>query len=176
MCSPASEFQSTSGWTLDRAVRLITGLKDTTVELGIRRKDVEQLIRFTIKRARIKIDSIRGWQPTEDGKWDYLIDKKSRIGYVRLSAFMPQTAGDLDLAINQMEQDAPLNALILDLRSNPGGLLRQGVGVADRFLAAGAIVSVRGRAEQPEIYAAQSGTTTLPALPLVVIVNGRSAR
>jgi carboxyl-terminal processing protease len=132
--------KDTSVWSLDKAVREITGPEGTEVRLGIRRAGEADLIEFALRRAEIEIESIRGWKHTDDGDWDFWIDRDARIGYVRLSQFIPQTADNLDEAIARMQKDGPLNGLILDLRFNPGGLLSSAVDVVDRFIKEGPIV------------------------------------
>jgi carboxyl-terminal processing protease len=167
--------ESTAGWTLDKAVRKITGLQGTEVVLGVERKGVKDTIKYQIKRAKIKIESVRGWEPAADGQWDYMVDKKSRIGYVRVSSFMPQTANDLDAAVNAMQQDGPLGGLILDLRGNPGGLLRSAIDISDRFIEQGNLLSiVSGDGNRTKEYAANR-RNTYSNFPVLVLVNDRSA-
>lgn len=156
---------STKGFTVRDAAKRLRGDPGTTVTLTVQHEGSETPVDLAIERAEIRVQSVRGV---------HMLDAQAGIGYLRIAQFVDATAAEFDTAVNEL-RTLGLKALVLDLRWNPGGLLRQGVGVADRFLAAGVIVSVRSRAEQPEIYAAQSGTSTLPDLPLVVVVNGRSA-
>ena len=167
--------RDTSSWSLDQAVREITGPKGSYVTLGIERPGEHDLMQFKLARAEIVIKSIRGWQRKAGGGWDYYIDRDHRIGYVRLSQFIPQTATDLDRAINQMEQDAGLDGLILDLRFNPGGLLSSAVEVTDRFIRSGPIVAtVDADGKQTTKYGARPDHTHRP-IPMVVLVNEGSA-
>jgi len=167
--------EDTAGWTLDKAVRQITGIEGTEVVIGVQRKDVKDVIDFTIKRTKIKIESVKGWQPRDNGQWNYFVDQKSRIGYVRISSFMPQTAGDLDKAINQMQQNGPINGLILDLRANPGGLLRSAIDVSDRFIEQGNLLSIVGpNGRRTKEYPANRRNTH-SNFPMLVLVNERSA-
>ncbi len=137
--------KDTSGWSLDEAVRQITGLEGTPVTLGIARaaqgKHKAEKLGFKLNRAKIPIESIRGWQHRAAGGWDYYVDAQYKIGYIRLSQFIPQSADDLDAAINQMEKEGGCDALIIDLRFDPGGLLIAAVDVANRFIPSGVIVS-----------------------------------
>ncbi len=167
--------ESTDKWSLKKAVDRITGPEGTTVELGIKREGVEETLTFKLTRARIKIDSIRGWERTGTDGWNYWIDPELRIGYVRMTQFIPQTADDLDAAIAQMQADGPINGLILDLRFNPGGLLRSAVAVVDRFIPSGLIVStVDVNGEQQEAHQA-GAARTYPRFPVVVLINQGSA-
>lgn len=169
------EGRDTSTWSLDKAVREITGPEGTVVTLGIERAGTPDLTEYQIKRAEIVIESIRGWKHTDAGDWNYLIDPDNRIGYVRLSQFIPQTADDLDAAINQMEADGPINGLILDLRFNPGGLLSSAIDVVDRFIPQGPIVfTVDADGKRNNESRAKQHHTYRP-FPVVVLVNQGSA-
>ncbi len=171
----AVDGRDTSTWSLDKAVREITGLEGTFVTLGIERTGHNEPLSFKIKRAEIPIESIRGWQHRHDGSWDYLIDPALRIGYVRLSQFIPQSADDLDNAVAQLERDGGLNALILDLRFNPGGLLSSAVDVADRFIETGPIVSTVNAYGQRTTELRARKDKTQPPYPVVVLINQGSA-
>jgi len=167
--------RDTSTWTLDQAVRQITGPKGTQVVLGIERVGETEPLEFELTRAEIIIESIRGWQRKETGGWDYVIDRDHGIGYVRLSQFIPHSATDLDKAMNDIERTTELKALILDLRFNPGGLLSSAVEVADRFLESGTIVSTVGRnGRRTSRFRARSDHTH-PSIPVVVLINEGSA-
>ncbi len=113
--------RSTADWSLDQAVREITGPENTPVTLGIQRPPGGEVRSVRLKRAKIPIESVRGWEHKAGGGWDFFIDREQKIGYVRLTQFLVQSAGDLDAAINQMEEERGLNALILDLRFDPAG-------------------------------------------------------
>ncbi len=169
--------QDTADWTLDWAVKEITGPRDTDVDLIIERTGNKQLLPFRLTRAKIKIQSIRGWQrnPKQPNQWDYHIDRASGIGYIRLSQFIPQTPADFDAAINQLEKRGPFNALILDLRFNPGGLLRKSVELANRFIAKGTIVStVDGQDITTSQFTARRHLVHR-LVPTVVLMNQGSA-
>ncbi len=167
--------QTTSTWSLDRAVREITGPEGTTVTLGLEREGEPQLVQTPIKRSEILIASISGWERQPRGKWSYWIDPTARIGYIRLSQFIPQTADDLDAAIAQMQQDGPINGLILDLRFNPGGLLSSAIDVVDRFVDNGPIVfTVDATGERTSERRARR-TNTYLKFPVVVLINQGAA-
>ncbi|MHC5021968.1 MAG: S41 family peptidase [Planctomycetota bacterium] len=156
---------STEGFTVPDAAKRLRGKPGTSVTITVVHEGTKRRVDITIERAEIRVKTVRG---------AHLADTARGIGYLRIAQFADATADEFDTAVNELRTQG-LKALVVDLRWNPGGLLRQGVGVADRFLASGAIVSVRSRASAPEIYAAQAGTTTLPDMPVVVLVNGRSA-
>ncbi len=169
------EGKKTDTWTLNRAVQEITGPRGTDVVLGIERPGEPELLEYSITRDKIEIESIRGWTHKPEGGWDYWIDPEQRIGYVRLSQFIPQTADDLDAAIAQMQEDGPINGLILDLRFNPGGLLSSAIDITDRFILEGPIVStVDGDNNRSAPHNAHRNHT-YKAFDMVVLINQGSA-
>ncbi len=166
--------RDTASWSLDKAVREITGPEGTPVALGIERVGETDLVAVELRRAEIAIESIRGWEHTGSG-WNYWIDERDRIGYIRLSQFIPQTADDLDAAVARMQADGPLNGLIIDLRFNPGGLLSSAIDVVDRFVEEGPIVyTVDHDGKKQNQSRAQSHRTYEP-FPTVVLINQGSA-
>ena len=141
--------------------------------LGIKRG--QKILEKDIRRAQIEIESIRGWQLEPDDTLNYYIDSKRRIGYVRLSQFIPRSETDLDLAINQMRSNRGLDALILDLRFNPGGLLKTAIDVTNRFLAKGLIVStIDAEGNQTSSRNARPDFCH-PQIPLVILITQTSA-
>jgi len=151
------------GLTLSEAVELMRGKKGTAIQLTIAREGAEP---FEIKIIRdiIKIQSVKS-------------DIFDNVGYLRITSFTEQTESGIKKAIKKIKED--LNGIdigyILDVRSNPGGLLDQAVKVSDIFLEQGEIVSTRGR-EKDDIhrYRARAGDL-IESKPLIVIINGGSA-
>jgi carboxyl-terminal processing protease len=169
------DSRDTSTWTLDRAVREITGPKGTTVTLGVERIGISEPLYFQLTRAEIALETVRGWERKTAGGWNYFIDPVNRIGYMRVSQFVPQTAPDMDRAVNQMDQEGGADALILDLRFNPGGLLSSAVEVSDRFLASGPIVSTVGPNGISTGTSSARADHTYKYFPVVILVNEGSA-
>mgnify|MGYP005845986451 CR=1 FL=1 len=167
--------RDTSTWTLDQAVREITGPEGTFVSLGLERVGSVEPIEVKIQRAEIVIESIKGWEHKPAGGWDYYIDPDLKIGYVRLTQFIPQTADDLDAAINAMQEAGGVRGLILDLRFNPGGLLSSAVQVVDRFVDAGPIVFTVDSSGQKITEERAARQHTYPQFPVVVLINQGSA-
>jgi len=153
------------GMSLNDAVNKMRGDKDTKVKLVVVRESAQQPLTFDLKRDLIKVTSVRG-RLLEPG-----------YAYVRISQFQIDTGENFVDMVNKLKKEngAPLKGVVLDLRSNPGGLLDAAVKVSDALLDKGPIVSIRGRdPENTREFDATPGDV-LDGKPLVVLVNGGSA-
>ena len=151
------------GLTLTEAVELMRGKKGTLITITISREGTEPF-EIEIMRDIIKIQSVKN-------------DIFDSIGYLRITSFTEQTESGIIKSINDIKEKLNNKEIgyILDLRSNPGGLLKQAVKVTDIFLERGEIVSTRGRKKiDMKRYRAKAGDF-IDAKPLVVIINGGSA-
>jgi len=168
--------ESTEGMSLPEAVERLTGEKGTDVTIRVRHESGE-LETITITRDRIEITTVRGFRRDADQHWDFWIDSKRRLGYVRLTQFNERTAEELREALEGLvDLEPPLEGLILDLRFNPGGLLDAAIGVSDLFLEAeDEVVSVRGRNVEEQVYRARSAPRVPADVPVVVLANEASA-
>jgi carboxyl-terminal processing protease len=162
----------TKDMSLECAVKHITGAPGTAVKLTVRTPGDDQSRELSIVRAKIVVQTIRGWQRTTSGQWKYMLDEERKIGYVRLTSFSDNTADEFERVLDQLEEQG-MRALILDLRFNPGGLLDSAVDVADKFIRKGLIVRTQPRWGIPDYRSATSRTH--PDYPLVVLVNQYSA-
>ena len=156
--------KSTKDMTLREAVKLIRGPRGTKVVLTITRKNETKPIDITIVRDVIPLRSVRF---ETLGKYH---------GYLRISNFQGKTSAETIKALKKLQSGPePLRGLILDLRSNPGGLLDQAVNVADLFLKDGLIVFTKGRTEQQNMKFKAQKSVLVGNYPVVVLVNGGSA-
>ena len=154
----------TRGWTNEEASKLLRGKAGTRVSLKVERPGVAEAIPITIVRSTIHRSAVRRASMLGDG-----------IGYIDLKAFSDSTVRELNGAITTLLARG-MKTLVLDLRTNPGGLLDQGVKVTDLFLGTGQkIVSMRGRVPEANRAFADSAPERWPQLPLLVLVDGRSA-
>jgi carboxyl-terminal processing protease len=161
------------------AVDLITGEIGKDVTLTILHEGAKEPVDITITRAEIKVPSVLGdLRKTDNPKaWDFMIDKESKIGYIRLSTFSETAAQEMQEAVEQLQHDG-VRGLIIDLRNDPGGLLDQAVKISDLFLTEGRIVTIKGRNESEHAYdAKEAGTLLTPAekFPIAVLINKFSA-
>jgi len=169
--------EDTTGIALSQAVERITGEKGTEVVLGIRREGEDGLLRTPLIRDTIPLHATKGWRRDgpDERDWDYMVDRENGIGYVRLTRFNEKATSELRSAIIEMEREG-LEGLVLDLRSNPGGLLTEAVRVANLFLESGVIVSQEDRSgRRQDTQRARRSGALVPDVPMVVLVNGGSA-
>jgi carboxyl-terminal processing protease len=175
------EGKGTVGWSLNRAVDEITGPVGEDVMLTIKREGVDDPFDLAITRDQIKMRSVNGWWKKEidsegEPTWDWYIDEKAGIGYVRLTSFNDDSFDDFLAALEEMHAVRPMNGLILDLRYNPGGLLRSAVEFSNLFVDEGVIVSGEDRTRKTVWeLPAQPGMAALKGLPTVILVNQGSA-
>ena len=168
--------RSTSAWSLDKAVREITGPEGTEVALTLVRPGMDEPIEVTIVRSKIVLESIKGWALHPEGGWDYWVDRDAGIGYIRMSQFLRQTTDDLDRAVAQLREEGDLNGLVIDLRFNPGGLLSTAVQAVDRFIDHGRIVSTVDSAGRTTSSQSARRHNTYPGdLPVAILINQGSA-
>ena len=163
--------------SIDQAVHKIMGKPGTMVSLKIKRGN-DQPKEYQLTRDLIKVSSVKGIerQDGDPSKWNFMLDPESKIGYIRITGFQDDTADELRDALTQLKSDG-MRGLILDLRFNPGGLLRAAVDICDMFIPQGVIVSTRGRSAEAKEYkwTAHNDTMVPPTMPVVVLVNQYSA-
>jgi carboxyl-terminal processing protease len=156
------EGKSTKDITLYEAVSKLRGLKGTKVTITIAREGLDKPKDFTITRDIIKLKSVKS----------RVIDDE--IGYVKLTQFQEKTAGDLKKALKDLAQK-DISSLVLDLRNNPGGLLKGAVDVTSQFLPAGKlVVYIQGRDGEKTKFNTSNGSGNYD-YPMVVLVNEGSA-
>lgn len=167
--------KSTEGFTIADAVARLKGPRGGEVSIGIRRPDADpdapvrtvKLVRDIIQMATVRGDSFR------DGQWDFMLDKEQKIAYIRLTHFSRHSADEMTAALEILREQG-MKGLILDLRDNPGGLLRQATRIADMFLEEGVIVSTKGRNVREQTWKARKADT-FSGFPMAVLVNRVSA-
>ena len=155
--------ENVEGMEVIDVARRLRGKVNTKVKIGIERRGSQDLLEFTVTRARIPRPSI----PTA-------FEVRPGIGFVRIDTFNENTGRELDRALAKLKPQG-LQGLILDLRGNRGGLLSEGVRVSDRFLEKGqTIVSHHGRSSRERLYTVRKGHGG-NVYPMVVMVNCNSA-
>ncbi len=154
--------QTTKGMTTEDAVKLIRGQEGTEVILGLRRNG--DVVTVPLKRARIEIQAVDSrLNTTQSGQ---------KIGYIRLKQFNANAAREMRTAIRELEAEGA-EGYVLDLRSNPGGLLEASIDIARQWLDEGTIVSTKTRDGIQDVRRATGSALT--DSPVVVLVNEGSA-
>lgn len=161
-----------AGLRLPDVIKRIAGPLGSPVTLTLRHVTGET-VDLTMKRQEIIIPPLKGYQRKRDATWDWYISNDPKIAYVRLTQFTPDCDDKLGAVLEALLKEG-MQALILDLRFNPGGRLDEAKDVVDLFLAEGVIVSTRGR-NRPEEVAEAKAEETLPDFPMAVLVNEHSA-
>lgn len=154
---------ATDSLSLQEAVELMRGDPGEEVEITIMRRGEDSPRSITLTRENIRVESVRH-EMLEAG-----------YGYLRVSQFQNRTGEQVHDAIADMQREAPLEGLVLDLRNNPGGVLQSAVDVADAFIDNGLIVYTEGRLQDSDRRFSASAETIAPDVPLVVLINGGSA-
>ena len=152
------------GKSLSEAVELMRGPVGSAIELTIRRRGEKKALTFNVTREIIQIKSVKA----------ELLEKN--IGYIRLTSFNENSAGQIKKEINKFEKNENLKSYILDLRNNPGGLLSQAIKISDFFLDNGEIVSTKSRQQsENRKWFAKKGDLTKGKTILVLINYGSAS-
>ena len=158
------EETETENLRLTEVAQMLRGKPGTAVTIKVRRHSEAGLLEFRLVRAMITVHDVT-----------YVDIVGDQIGYIRLIRFSRFAADQLDEAITELT-DRGMKGLIFDLRSNTGGLLNSAVDVADLFLPEGdLVVYTKGRAERSNMKYHSKTDPLLGELPMVVLVNERSA-
>ena len=157
--------RSTLGMNLEEAVNLMRGKVGTKITLGIRRNEDQKIKQYTIKREMIRTRPIAV----------ELIDK--HYLYLKLVHFQKRSATSIIKALKKhSSQDGGLKGIILDLRNNPGGLLKEAIEVTSIFLSGGIIVSTEDRnKKRKDVRYVSRGQYKDFNTPMVVLINNASA-
>jgi carboxyl-terminal processing protease len=154
----------TRGWLTDEVTKALRGPPDSDVTIVIERPGDPTRMTFRLKRGGVHRRAV--------GRTALLA---GNVGYVDVNIFNDSTAMELRKAIDSL-QSAGMRSLVMDLRGNPGGVLNQGVVVADMFIDPGdVIVSMRGRSPGSTERVTDSAAQPWPQLPLIVLVDAGSA-
>ena len=151
------------GMSLNEAIELMRGPKGSEIELTIGRPGDGQPFTVTLKRDTIKVASVRQ-RFLEPG-----------YGYIRIAQFQSNTGADVQSSLQKLSKEQSLKGLVLDLRNNPGGVLRASVDVAGLFMEGGTVVYTEGRLPNSDTSYNASEEDASKGVPLIVLINGGSA-
>jgi carboxyl-terminal processing protease len=162
---------STERMDLQDAINILRGPAGRRVTLTLLRPSTKEIKEYTLDRAEIKVRSVKGARLL-----DAELTGPFRIGYIRLIQFNEPTAEELSKALDELQKQG-MQALILDLRNNPGGLLTSAVDVCAQFLPPKSkVVSTQGRmASQQHEYSTSGAKKDRPNFPMALLINEGSA-
>jgi carboxyl-terminal processing protease len=162
---------ATDKMELQDAINLLRGLPGQKVTLTLLRPSTKEVKDYVLERVEIKVQSVKGARLLDSD-----LTGPFKIGYVRLIQFNEPTADELAKALDGLQKQG-MQALILDLRNNPGGLLNSAVDVCSQFLPPNTkVVSTQGRAaSQQRDYMTSAVAKERPAFPLALLINEGSA-
>jgi carboxyl-terminal processing protease len=157
--------KTAKGKTTEEVSKVLKGQPNTSVTLLIERKNLEKPFEVTFDREKVSVKSVPYSAYIEDG-----------IGYVKLRSFTRNCSKDIKKAIEELKAEGELKGLILDLRSNPGGLLNESVDIVNLFIEKGEeIVSTKGKIKSWEKSYVANNKPLDTEVPLVVLINSSSA-
>ena len=151
--------KDTRDMSISEASSLIKGVKGTTVRLGIKRPEVDEILHFEIIRDEVVINPV-SYKEIEEG-----------IGYIKLNEFSQTAAMEIRRALGDFNKSGT-RKIILDLRNNPGGLLNQAVRIAKEFVSEGPIVHIKEKGTSLLTY---SSYNNVDIYELVILANENSA-
>ncbi|MEP4486144.1 MAG: S41 family peptidase [Halioglobus sp.] len=151
------------GMSLNQAIEKMRGPKGSEIELTIGRSGDSQPFQVTLIRDTIQVASVRN-------RW-----LEPGYGYIRIAQFQGRTGDDVAKALKKLADEQEIKGLVLDLRNNPGGVLRASVDVAGLFMNGGTVVYTEGRLANSDINYEATAKDSTNGTPLVVLINGGSA-
>jgi len=162
---------STDRMDLQDVINHLRGAPGQKISLTLIRPSTKEVKDYALERAEIKVQSVKGARLLDPD-----LTGSFKIAYVRLIQFNEPTAGELSKALDELQRQG-MEALILDLRNNPGGLLNSAVDVCAQFLPPSTkVVSTQGRvASQQREYTTSGAAKERPHFPMAVLVNEGSA-
>ena len=156
---------SAKGKTTEEVSKVLKGQPNTSVTILIERPHVAKPFEVSFDREQVSVASVPYSEYIQEG-----------IAYIRLSSFTKDCANDLKNAIIELKKEQDLKGLILDLRSNPGGLLNESVDIVNLFVEKGQeIVSTKGKIKSWDKSYVANNTPLDTKVPLVVLINSSSA-
>lgn len=164
----AVDGESVEGWSLDQAIRLIRGPADSPVVLTVRHADAEEPVEIVIIRGRIELESV-----------NWAMIPGTNLAYVQITQFAAKTGQELEEALRAIDRrrlsGEEVDGLVLDLRNNPGGFLREAIKVGSQFLPKGEIIlQEKDAGGQVELYRSR-GWGYAREVPMVVLINEGTA-
>ncbi len=158
------EGEDAKGWTVEQAQRKLRGPKGTVVNVGVKRRGYDELIKFQLMRDEVYIPTVPAY---------FMID--ATTGYIRMQDFGENTDRDVKHALRDLSSKG-MRRLVFDVRNNPGGPLDQAIKVSNEFLPKGnMIVYTRGRVQNADQDYHAELESEFTQMPIVLLANRNSA-
>lgn len=161
---------------LPQVTQRLRGPVGSEVQVRVRRgpADDPQLVRISLQRQRITLESVVGDHRDADDQWVFRLRRRPHIAYIRVTTFGEKTGSELRQVLQSLDND--FESLVLDVRGNVGGLLTAAVDVCDMFLDNGRIVTIKGRGGHTQSsHGASQGTLVSSQIPMAVLIDSDSA-
>jgi carboxyl-terminal processing protease len=166
--------RDTKGMSLKKASELLRGEPGTPVTLSVLHKGEKEPEEIRLVRETIQEESVVGDTRNADGTWNFFLEDRDRIGYVRITGFTDATVSEFKETMDWLTARG-MRGLVLDMRDNPGGYVEACVDVCRMLIRPGVIVTTRGRGRVVrKVYGAQAPGPFVD-VPLVVVVNENTA-
>lgn len=157
--------KSTEGRTYEEISSILKGQPGTDVKISVERPGQNNKLTFNVKREEIKVKSV---------PYSGMLDKN--VAYINLSSFTDNCSGEIKEAFQQLKASNKLEGLVLDLRGNPGGLLKEAVNLCNLFIEKGQlVVFTKGKVQEWNATYKTQGNPIDTEIPLVILVNSGSA-
>ena len=157
--------KSTDGRSYEEISSILKGQPGTDVKISVERPGQNNKLTFNVKREEIKVKSV---------PYSGMLDKN--VAYINLSSFTDNCSGEIKEAFQQLKASNKLEGLVLDLRGNPGGLLKEAVNLCNLFIEKGQlVVFTKGKVQEWNATYKTQGNPIDTEIPLVILVNSGSA-
>ncbi|MGE3332691.1 MAG: S41 family peptidase [Rhodospirillaceae bacterium] len=147
---------------IEVARQFLEGKADTVVQLTVHRPQTLDTFSVAIRRELVIPDTV-------------IADTVNGVLEIRIRSFNQRTAQSVEKAVIKAREAGPVQGIVLDLRSDPGGLLDQAVDLADLFLDSGTIIALRGRHPGAQQFYGAHGGDIAAGIPISVVIDGRAA-
>jgi carboxyl-terminal processing protease len=155
------------------AVKLLRGPVGTAVTVGVKRDGSTEPLQIQLVRDTVRLASVQGDRRKADHSWEFMLDERRKVGYIRLTQLSKQSPEEMRTALLGL-QARGMRGLIFDLRNNPGGLLAEAVAVSDLFVSSGRILTVKGRNGE-QVYDAQAEGTFADFAMVAMVDRGTAS-
>ena len=165
---------STQGMSLQDAVGQLRGKPGKPIRVSVLHEGEKEPVEIRIVREIIQVPTVLGDTHNADGSWNFFLEGRDRIGYLRITSFTDKTLEEFENALVWLSEHG-IRGLVLDLRDDPGGYLGPTVDICDLLVDSGVIVTTRRRGGRIRDTFSASGQGKFTDFPIAVLINQQSA-